>query len=147
MPKLAASHPSPIQISNRATVAIHCLMTIAARSERSITAKELTSAQNLQPRSLETTLQALAHAHLLKSVRGPNGGYQLAKPANEITLGHIFAYAERLDRDSQRANPPAETSTPSTRLPTLDVILNAATQHAAKITLQQLIADSFTVSH
>jgi Rrf2 family protein len=40
-------------------------------------------------RHLETLLQALVRAKILQSVRGPSGGYQLARESYLITVGEI----------------------------------------------------------
>lgn len=47
--------------------------------------------QNLPAPYLEKLLIELRRAHLIVSVRGAQGGYRLAKPAAEISLGEILA--------------------------------------------------------
>ena len=42
-------------------------------------AKELATRHRLSPRYLEPVLQALVHHGILKGVRGPRGGYELAR--------------------------------------------------------------------
>ena len=44
-----------------------------------VAAKALAARHNLPPRHLETLLQALVRANILKGVRGPRGGYELAR--------------------------------------------------------------------
>jgi len=43
----------------------------------------------LPPRHLETLLQGLVHAKILKGVRGPRGGYELARERRRISVGEI----------------------------------------------------------
>lgn len=46
--------------------------------------------QNLPDQYLEQLLGSLRKAGLVTTVRGAQGGYQLARPAGEITVGHII---------------------------------------------------------
>jgi Rrf2 family transcriptional regulator, iron-sulfur cluster assembly transcription factor len=48
------------------------------------------------PRHLETLLQGLVHAKILKGVRGPRGGYELARERRRITVGEIVRTAMSL---------------------------------------------------
>jgi Rrf2 family transcriptional regulator, iron-sulfur cluster assembly transcription factor len=50
----------------------------------------------LPPRHLETLLQGLVHAKILKGVRGPRGGYELARERRRITVGEIVRIAMSL---------------------------------------------------
>jgi Rrf2 family iron-sulfur cluster assembly transcriptional regulator len=45
---------------------------------------------------LETLLQGLVHAKILKGVRGPQGGYELARERRLITVGEIVRTAMSL---------------------------------------------------
>lgn len=47
-------------------------------------------AQAIPPRFLEAILLQLKGAGILESVRGIRGGYRLARPAEEITVGHVL---------------------------------------------------------
>jgi Rrf2 family protein len=46
-------------------------------------------AMNVPPEQTAKILQALARASVVRSVRGRRGGYALAKPPEEITIGEI----------------------------------------------------------
>ena len=56
--------------------------------------KDISRRQNISPRYLEQIFQDLKKAGLLNSRRGPQGGYSLAKPADEITVKDIVLAAE-----------------------------------------------------
>jgi len=56
--------------------------------------KDISRRQNISPRYLEQIFQDLKRAGLLKSRRGPQGGYSLAKPAEAITVKMIVLAAE-----------------------------------------------------
>ena len=51
--------------------------------------KEIAGRQHIPAKFLEQILLSLRNAGLLHSRMGVGGGYYLAKPVNEITLGHI----------------------------------------------------------
>lgn len=52
--------------------------------------KEVSELEQISPKFLEQILLTLKNAGLLHSKMGVGGGYYLARPANEITLGQIF---------------------------------------------------------
>ena len=54
-----------------------------------VAAKSLAARHHLPPRHLETLLQGLVQANILKGVRGPRGGYELARERRRITVGEI----------------------------------------------------------
>ena len=47
--------------------------------------------QQISPKYLEQITAALKIAGLLKSVRGPEGGYRLSRPADKITVWDIYS--------------------------------------------------------
>ncbi len=56
--------------------------------------KDISRRQNISPRYLEQIFQDLKKAGLLKSRRGPQGGYSLARPADQISVKEIILAAE-----------------------------------------------------
>jgi Iron-dependent Transcriptional regulator len=58
-----------------------------------VAAKSLAARHHLPPRHLETLLQGLVQANILKGVRGPRGGYELARERRKITVGEIVRTA------------------------------------------------------
>jgi len=56
--------------------------------------KDISRRQEISPRYLEQIFQDLKKAGLLKSRRGPQGGYSLARPAEEISIKDIILAAE-----------------------------------------------------
>ncbi|HUA94637.1 MAG TPA: Rrf2 family transcriptional regulator, partial [Acidimicrobiales bacterium] len=64
------------------------LLLAAAGAPR--TADELAAAQGLPPRFLGAILADLRRSGLVASQRGAEGGYRLARPAEEITLAEVI---------------------------------------------------------
>jgi Rrf2 family protein len=56
--------------------------------------KDISRRQNISPRYLEQIFQDLKRGGLLKSRRGPQGGYFLARKPHEITVHQIIMAAE-----------------------------------------------------
>jgi Rrf2 family protein len=56
--------------------------------------KDISRRQNISPRYLEQIFQDLKKAGLLKSRRGPQGGYSLTRPPEEINVKQIILAAE-----------------------------------------------------
>ncbi len=70
-------------------------------------AKEITARQGVPQRYLEQVMQQLVRAGVLKGVRGPRGGYRLAKERRRITVGEVVRVAESLDdgEDAEKIAP------------------------------------------
>ncbi len=57
-------------------------------------------------RYLEHVMQQLVRAGILKDVRGPRGGYRLAKERRRVTVGDVVRVAESLeDEDNEPIDP------------------------------------------
>jgi Rrf2 family protein len=81
-------------LSRRSLLAIAAVVDIALHARPTpVAAKMLAGRHNLPPRHLETVLQALVRAGVLKGVRGPRGGYELARERRRITAGEIVRAA------------------------------------------------------
>ena len=92
-------------LSRRSLLAIAAVVDVALHARPSpVAAKSLAARHRLPPRHLETLLQGLVHANILKGVRGPRGGYELARERRKITAGEIVRTAISLsaaDPDEQ----------------------------------------------
>jgi Rrf2 family protein len=78
----------------RGLLAVLAVVDIAINpSQRPLSAKSLAARYNLAPRYLEPMLQMLVQVGILRGIRGPHGGYRLAKPPSELTVDEIFRAA------------------------------------------------------
>ena len=68
-----------------------------------ISGRDIATRQGLPPRYLEQLMQRLVRGGILRGVRGPHGGYLLAKERRRITVGDICAVLadEKDDQDMQ----------------------------------------------
>ncbi len=65
-----------------------------------VQAKEITARQGIPQRYLEQVMQQLARAGILRGVRGPKGGYRLARERRRISVGEVVREIELIDRSS-----------------------------------------------
>ncbi len=81
-------------LSRRSVLAIGAVVDIALHARPvPVSAKMMAARHDLPPRHLETVLQALVRNGILKGVRGPRGGYELAKERRKVTAGDVVRAA------------------------------------------------------
>jgi Rrf2 family protein len=59
-------------------------------TDRPVTAERLAQAQQIPPKFLESILLQLRRGGVVTAQRGPEGGYRLARPADEISLAEVI---------------------------------------------------------
>ncbi len=76
-----------MKLTHACGYAIHAVVFLARQKEDHLVAsRHIAEAQGLPERFLVKVLKPLVAAQVLLSLRGPNGGYRLARPAKTITL-------------------------------------------------------------
>jgi Rrf2 family iron-sulfur cluster assembly transcriptional regulator len=90
-----------LRLSRKTLLALEAVIDIAfnARPEP-VQAREITARQGVPQRYLEQVMQQLVRAGILKGVRGPRGGYRLAKERRRITVGEIVRVAESVEDET-----------------------------------------------
>jgi Rrf2 family transcriptional regulator, iron-sulfur cluster assembly transcription factor len=123
-------------LSRRSLLAIAAVVDIALHARPlPVAAKQLAARHNLPPRHLETVLQALVRQGILKGVRGPRGGYELARERRRITAGDIVRAA--MTATGEDGLPPL----PESRL--VEAVVEPVVRQAAEAFLAEL--DAVTV--
>jgi Rrf2 family iron-sulfur cluster assembly transcriptional regulator len=80
-----------ILLPRRSVLGLAAVVDIAVHAHPlPVAAKALAARLGLPPRHLEPLLQALVRAKILKGVRGPRGGYELAKERRGISASDIL---------------------------------------------------------
>ena len=80
-----------MKINTRARYALRMMLDINKHgTEKPVPLRDVAERQDLSKRYLDQLAMALRNASLLRSVPGMRGGYNLARPANEITLLDII---------------------------------------------------------
>ena len=78
-------------LSGKAIAALEAVLDIACNARPDpVRSREVAARLGRPKRYLEKAMQRLAHAGILKSVRGPRGGYMLARERRRISVGEIL---------------------------------------------------------
>ncbi len=85
---------SVLKISDAASLALHAMGYLAAKPDGVVSTWEIASALQVSENHLAKVLQRLTKAGLVKSNRGPKGGFSLERPGGEITLLEVFEVIE-----------------------------------------------------
>ncbi|HEU4658351.1 MAG TPA: Rrf2 family transcriptional regulator [Capillimicrobium sp.] len=84
-----------MRISARADYALRAAAELAAAEPgRFVKGETIAAAQRMPHRFVENILGGLAHAGLVESQRGADGGYRLARPAQLISLADVIRAVE-----------------------------------------------------
>jgi Rrf2 family protein len=96
-----------VRVSAKADYAVRAACELAAAGEGPVKGSRIAEAQDIPLNFLENILADLRHDGLVRSQRGAEGGYWLAKPAEEITVADVIRAVEG-PLASVRGNPPEE---------------------------------------
>ena len=78
-----------MRLSARVDYALRAVCELAA-ADGPRTVDQLSTAQQIPHKYLESILGELRRGGLLRSQRGPDGGYRLARPATEISIADVI---------------------------------------------------------
>jgi Rrf2 family protein len=78
-----------MRLSARVDYALRALSELAAANAPR-TVEQLSEAQHIPNKYLESILGELRRTGLLRSQRGPEGGYRLARPAEQISIADVI---------------------------------------------------------
>jgi Rrf2 family iron-sulfur cluster assembly transcriptional regulator len=96
-------------LPRKGLLAIAAVLDIAMNARgRPVAAKSLANRHHLPPRHLEPVLQALVRQGILRGVRGPRGGYELARHEGDIGADEILRAAGTVEDHNE---PPLNDST------------------------------------
>lgn len=81
-------------LPHKGLLAIVAVIDVALNArERPVSARKLAARHNLPPRHLEPLLQALVHEGIFNGIRGPRGGYELARERRRISVADVLRAA------------------------------------------------------
>src|SRR5271154_3783218 len=100
-----------MRISAKADYAVRAVIELAAATdeEKPVKAERLATAQEIPLNFLENILGELRHAGIVRSHRGAEGGFRLAKPATEVTVADVIRAVEG-PLASVRGGPPEDAN-------------------------------------
>jgi Rrf2 family transcriptional regulator, iron-sulfur cluster assembly transcription factor len=93
--KQAQTELCPMKMSTKGRYAVMAMIDIGQHgSERPVSLNEIAERQEISQEYLEQLFGRLRRAGLVASTRGPGGGYQLSRPADEINLSEVILAAD-----------------------------------------------------
>ena len=116
-----------MRISAKADYAVRAAVELAAASdEKPVKAERIATAQGIPLNFLENILGELRHAGIVRSHRGADGGFRLAKPPEYVTIADVIRAVEG-PLASVRGGPPeqAEYGGASAALPRVWIAVRA----------------------
>lgn len=82
-------------LAQKTRYALRSLLYLAEEAERApIQLGSIATTQHVPPKYLELIMLDLKKAGMVRSTRGPKGGYELARPAAEISFGEVVRAME-----------------------------------------------------
>jgi Rrf2 family protein len=116
-----------MRISAKADYAVRATVELAAADgDKPVKAERIATAQGIPLNFLENILGELRHAGIVRSHRGADGGFRLARPATEVTVADVIRAVEG-PLASVRGGPPeeAEYAGAATALPRVWIAVRA----------------------
>jgi Rrf2 family protein len=87
-------HTREVEITARADYTLRALAQLAVAGGGPLTVHQIAEGQGIPAGFLQNILLQLRRRGIVRSQRGADGGYRLARPANEITLAEAFRAVE-----------------------------------------------------
>lgn len=88
-----------MKITTRGRYAVMALVSLASSSRGNpVSLKGIASQEEIPEAYLQQLFVRLRRRNLVKSIRGPGGGFVLARHPSQITIGEIIRTAEGADR-------------------------------------------------
>jgi len=85
-----------MKLTRASSYALHAVAYMAQqKSDRPVASHKIAQERGIPERFLLKVLKPLVTARVLTSIKGPNGGYRLAKPATDITMLEIVEAVEQ----------------------------------------------------
>ena len=129
-----------LTLSNKIMYSIEAVVDIAYYSNGlPVQSQRISSRQRTPSRYLEQSLQKLVKANILTGVRGPRGGYQLARERRRISVGEIVRIVTDLETENVVENTLTDSEISGKVLnPMWGKIQNTTLEQLDKITIEDL---------
>lgn len=93
-----------LRLSRKTLLTVEAVLDIAFYGRlEPVQAKAITDRQGVPQRYLEQAMQHLVHEGVLKGVRGPRGGYSLARERRRITISEIVQLISQMEAAQEAA--------------------------------------------
>ncbi|TNE40160.1 MAG: Rrf2 family transcriptional regulator [Alphaproteobacteria bacterium] len=87
-----------LTLSRKTQLALEAVLDVAYNARPDpVQSKDITQRQGIPQRYLEQVMQHLVRAGILKGVRGPRGGYRLARERRRISVGDVVRVVDAME--------------------------------------------------
>jgi Rrf2 family protein len=93
--------------STRFAVGVHLLTALAANPGRVLRSEDVADSANTNPVVVRRLFSLMTAHGLIRARLGPGGGFELARPASDITLRDVFAALESSDLFAEHRSSPS----------------------------------------
>jgi Rrf2 family protein len=93
--------------STRFAVGVHLLTALAVNPGKVLRSEDVADSANTNPVVVRRLFSLMTAHGLIHARLGPGGGFELARPASEITLRDVFAALESGEVFAERRSPPS----------------------------------------
>ncbi len=106
-----------MRLTTRGKMAVTAITDLASRSHgHPVALPGISARQGISLSYLEDIFSALRRAGLVRSIRGPGGGYTLARPANEVSVADIVRASDRIAQEESDESGKLREDSPSGRM-------------------------------
>ena len=96
-----------MNISVKSAYALHAIFDLATQpADQPVKIADIAKRQHIPQKFLELILASLKQGGFVESRRGAEGGYRLAKPADQLTVGQVLRYVEQPKKSMGDARDP-----------------------------------------
>jgi Rrf2 family protein len=93
--------------STRFAVGAHLLTALAVNPGKVLRSEDVADSANTNPVVVRRLFSLMTAAGLIRARLGPGGGFELARPASDITLRDVFAALESGELFTEHRSPPS----------------------------------------
>lgn len=129
-------------LSRKALLALEAVVDVAiyARPDP-VQARDITERLQVPQRYLEQIMQALVRADILRGVRGPRGGYRLARERRRISAAEVIEVINHLEYGEEKRALRSRVGQ-ATLTPLCNSLANTVNTALCDITIQDLCQDA-----
>lgn len=130
-----------LKFSRKTLLAFEAVLDVAYNARPDpVQSKDITRRLGIPQRYLEQVMQQLVREGVLKGVRGPRGGYTLARERRRITVAEIIRVVDAAGDDGEE--PPASALGESVARPLWLDAQEAVLRELETVTMQDLCAEA-----
>ena len=128
-----------LHCSRKTRLALEAVLDIAYNARPDpVQSRDVTARLGIPQRYLEQVMQHLVRVGVLKGVRGPRGGYTLARERRRITVGEVIRAVDELERAEEEQEEPTSDLGLRVARPLWIEAQNAALAQLDQLTMEEL---------